>query len=98
MTTTQVDHQVVLADIFARCHQDSHFKQKFMRNPKAILADYDIHVSDETDIRVVENSDQIAHIVLPAPTEALGTLPGDEDLRRAPCQWGMCKPKGSTGN
>ena len=63
-----------LADLFAACWKDEALKQRFMADPKAVLAEYDIDVPDGMDVNVVENTDNTVHITLPQAPD------GHEDL------------------
>ena len=63
-----------LARLFAACWKDEALKARFMADPKAVLAEYDMPVPDNLDVKVVENADDCVHITLPAPPA------GDHDL------------------
>jgi hypothetical protein len=63
-----------LASLFAACWKDVALKARFMADPKAVLAEYDMPVPDGMDVKVVENADDCVHITLPAPPA------GDTDL------------------
>jgi|GEM_PF-3367611 len=97
METTQAVEQAALADIISRCMTDRPFRDRFKREPEAVLGEYALHVPPDLEIRVVENSDSLVHITLPAGSELTDPV-FDDELHVAPCAWGMCKPKGSTGN
>ena len=56
-----------LADLFAACWKDEALKQRFMADPKTVLAEYGMDVPDEMDVKVVENTDNTVHITMPAP-------------------------------
>ena len=56
-----------LADLFAACWKDEALKQRFMADPKAVLAEYGMDVPDGMDVNVVENTDTTVHITMPAP-------------------------------
>ncbi len=62
-----------LAELFAACWKDDALKQRFMSDPKAVLAEYDIctrNVPDGMNVKVVENADNCVHITMPmAPAE-----------------------------
>ena len=63
-----------LAKLFAACWKDEALKQRFMADPKAVLAEYGMPVPDGMDVNVVENTDTTVHITMPAPPS------GDQDL------------------
>jgi hypothetical protein len=57
----------------AACWKDEALKARFIADPKAVLAEFDIAVPDGIDVNVVENSDNCVHITMPA-------APGGNDL------------------
>ena len=65
------EQQDQLADLFAACWKDAGVKQRFMADPKAVLAEYGMDVPDGMDVNVVENTDNTVHITIPAPPMAL---------------------------
>ena len=71
-----------LAQLFAACWKDEALKARFMADPKAVLAEYDMPVPDGTDVKVVENADDCVHITLPAPPAGHHEL-SDDELRNA---------------
>jgi hypothetical protein len=91
------DERNQLAELFAACWKDEALKQRFMSDPKAVLAEYDMPVPDGMDVKVVENADNCAHITIPmAPVgaaglsdEELSAAAGGENSCRAvrPCLW-----------
>ena len=69
-----------LASLFAACWKDEALKARFMADPKAVLAEYDMPVPDGMDVKVVENADNCVHITLPKrPSDDLS----DEELEGA---------------
>ena len=71
-----------LARLFAACWKDEALKARFMADPKAVLAEYDMPVPDNLDVKVVENADDCVHITLPAPPAEHHKL-SDEELSNA---------------
>ena len=67
-----------LASLFAACWKDEALKARFMADPKAVLAEYDMPVPDNIDVKVVENADDCVHITLPAPPAGHLDLSDDE--------------------
>ena len=65
-----------LADLFAACWKDEALKQRFMADPKAVLAEYGMVVPDGMAVNVVENTDTTVHITL--PVKPSGDLSDDE--------------------
>ena len=69
-----------LAQLFAACWKDEALKARFMTDPKAVLAEYDMPVPDNIDVKVVENKEDCVHITLPKkPSVDLS----DEELESA---------------
>ena len=69
-----------LAVLFAACWKDESLKARFMADPKAVLAEYDMPVPDGIDVKVVQNADDCVHITLPSrPSDDLS----DEELEAA---------------
>ena len=71
-----------LADLFAACWKDETLKQRFMADPKAVLAEHGMPVPDGIDVNVVENTDTTVHITMPAPPSGVMDL-SDEELDKA---------------
>ena len=71
-----------LADLFAACWKDEALKQRFMADPKAVLAEYGMDVPDGMAVNVVENTDNTVHITMPAPPSGSMGL-SDEELSNA---------------
>ena len=91
-----------LARLFAACWKDEALKARFMSDPKAVLAEYDMPVPDNLDVKVVENADDCVHITLPAPPDGYASLT-DHELSNAAggvptsC-WVGCGGEGSQGS
>jgi hypothetical protein len=84
-----------LASLFAACWKDEALKARFMADPKAVLAEYDMPVFDGMDVKVVENADNCVHITMPAPPSDHEDL-SDETLRNA--AGGVGNPSGQNRN
>ena len=67
-----------LAALFAACWKDEALKQRFMADPKAVLAEYGMDVPDGMDVNVVENTENTVHITMPAPPSGSMDLSDDE--------------------
>ena len=67
-----------LADLFAACWKDEALKQRFMADPKAVLAEYGMDVPDGMTVNVVENADNTVHITMPASPSGHRDLSDDE--------------------
>ena len=79
-----------LADLFAACWKDEALKQRFMADPKAVLAEYGMDVPDGMNLNVVENGDTTVHITMPAPPSGHQDL-SDEELRNVAGGVGPCQ-------
>ena len=71
-----------LAELFAACWKDDILKQRFMNDPKQVLAEYGMDVPDGMDVKVVENSDNCVHITMPMAPGGHHDL-SDEELSAA---------------
>ena len=71
-----------LAALFAACWKDDALKQRFMSDPKQVLAEYGMDVPDGMDVNVVENSDNTVHITMPMAPDGHHDL-SDEELSAA---------------
>jgi hypothetical protein len=67
-----------LAQLFAACWKDEALKARFMSDPKAVLAEYDMPVPDGIDVKVVENADDCVYITLPPAPRRNADLSDDE--------------------
>ena len=52
--------------IVAKTWQDDAFKKRLLANPSAVLKDEGLAVAPGVQIRVVENTDKVQHLTLPA--------------------------------
>jgi hypothetical protein len=71
-----------LAELFAACWKDEALKARFMNDPKAVLAEYDMPVPDGMNVNVVENADNCVHITMPVAPDGHHEL-SDEELSAA---------------
>jgi len=55
------------ARVVARAWHDETFKEKLKNNPRDALADHGVKVPSGAKVKVVENSAEIVHFVLPTP-------------------------------
>jgi hypothetical protein len=80
-----------LAELFAACWKDEALKQRFMNDPKAVLAEYGMDVPDGMAVKVVENAGNCVHITMPAAPDGHMSL-SDEELSAAAggCTWIAC--------
>ena len=79
---SRTEQKNALAQLFAACWKDEALKARFMTDPKAVLAEFDMPVPDNMDVKVVENADDCVHITMPAPPSGSMDL-SDEELSNA---------------
>ena len=91
--------------LFAACWADESLKARFIADPRAVLAEFDMPVPDGIDVKVVENADDCVHITLPsAPASSdevtdgeLASAAGGHTWPPWECTVGTCpKAKGGT--
>ena len=71
-----------LSDLFSACWTDDALKDRFLRDPRAVLAERGIHVPSNLELNVVENSSECLHITMPSAPEFTSELT-DEELSHA---------------
>ena len=72
----QEDQSKKMNQIIAKCWADEGFKQKLLAEPAAVLKAEGVALHDGRSIKVLENTDKVFHLVIPAkPTDL-----SDEDL------------------
>jgi len=78
-----------LAKILQECWENDAAKAAFINDPKAVLAAHGMDVPEEMDIKVVENSNSLTHIVLPAnPSDEVKAMDlDDSELAAAVGGW-----------
>ena len=78
-----------LAELFAACWKDEALKQRFMADPKAVLAEHGMPVPDDISVNVVENTENTVHITMPATPSGSMHL-SDDELSNAAGGGGDC--------
>ena len=76
------EQKSTLAELFVACWKDEALKNRFMADPKAVLAEYGMDLPDGMDVNAVENTDNIVHITMPVPPSGHMDL-SDEELSNA---------------
>ncbi len=76
------------AKIFARAWSDAEYKAKLLSDPAAVLSEAGVEVPAGTTIKVVENTADIAHLVLPVEPRATGELSDEQLDKVAAGFWG----------
>ena len=65
--------------LFAACWRDETLKDRFLSDPRGVLAEYGMPVPDDVEVNVVENGDDRVHITIPAAPPGHDHL-SDEEL------------------
>jgi len=65
-----------MGQLIAKCWSDDAFKQKLMSDPIPTLLENGIDIPEGLEVKTVENTDKVFHLVIPAKPEELS----DEDL------------------
>src|SRR3954453_10056698 len=81
MTQEQGQEPTREAQVVARAWSDEAFKQRLLAEPHAVLQEHGIRLREDVTIRVLENTADVVHLVLPArPSTDVagysGQLPG----------------------
>ncbi len=68
------------AQVIARAWSDPDFKAQLLNDPKTALVGYGVDLPAGLSLKIVENTADTVHIVLPATPSQAGDL-SDEDLQ-----------------
>jgi hypothetical protein len=68
-TAEQLEAEKKWVQIVAQARADKTLKQRLIDTPTAVLKEYGINVGEGLDIRVVENTDKVVYLTLPAVSE-----------------------------
>jgi hypothetical protein len=52
--------------LVSQCWADEAFKQRFIADPAAVMKEAGLEVAEEMEFKVVENTDKVNYILLPA--------------------------------
>jgi hypothetical protein len=63
--------------IVKKAWQDEDFKKRLLAEPTAVLKEYDLEIQPGIQVRVIENTDKIIHLTLPAKPQT-GLLSEEE--------------------
>jgi len=67
---SQKDLSQEINQIIAKCRSDQYFKQKLLADPKSALKAEGVILPDSVSVTVLENTDKVFHLVIPAdPTD-----------------------------
>ncbi len=67
-----------MAQVFARAWSDAKFKAKLLSDPHAALAEAGVDLPDGLKVKVLEDSADTQHLVLPAAPTNTSELSADE--------------------
>jgi len=76
------EFQKAYGKVVAKAWADPDFKAKLLADPRTVLKENGVAIPEDVEYRVVENTDQVVHLILPAAPsgqlseEALETLAG----------------------
>jgi hypothetical protein len=83
--------------LVARAWSDEALKERLIEDPQAVLEEFGIEAPDDVELRIVEDTDRVRHLVLPtSPTDDLE----DEELTASvgrDCFSGLCGRCGRCG-
>jgi hypothetical protein len=74
----QQDWAKLYGQLMVKAWQDETFKQRLLGDPKATLAEHGIPVPAGHEVRVLENSPQVTHLVLPPKPDEVPDVVGLE--------------------
>jgi hypothetical protein len=83
MDATKLDK---LAQVHARAWHDAEFHARLHSDPKGALKEAGLHVPDHMKVKVVEDTPDTAHFVIPARPKGLS----DDDLRSGKVHADIC--------
>ena len=56
-----------ISQILSKAWSDPVFKQRLLANPASIVREYGLEVPPGIELRVVEDTDRVRHVILPPP-------------------------------
>ena len=75
-----MSNPTVQEQVMARATKDEAFRQRIAADPRAVLSsEYNVHIPESVNVRVIEDSANTVSIVLPAAEDAVQDL-SDEEL------------------
>jgi hypothetical protein len=76
ITMNQQDRSKKISQLIAKCWADEDFKQTLLADPAAALKAAGVELPAGTTVKIVENTDKVFHLAIPAkPTDL-----SDDDL------------------
>jgi hypothetical protein len=64
--------------VVAKAWQDEAFRQRLARDPKGVLQEHGIELPAGAEVRVVEDTDQVVHLVVPQRPRQLSAAQLDD--------------------
>jgi hypothetical protein len=64
-----VSTQRLWGQIVARAWSDEEFKQRLIDDPRSVLAEHGIELPGGADLKILEDTDDMRHFVLPPPPD-----------------------------
>jgi len=87
MAVNPTEQQKQYAQIVAKAWADEEFKARLLQQPVQVLREHGISVPDGVEVRAVENTGNVVHLVLPAqPDDELS----EEQLQKVSGGWCCC--------
>ena len=84
-----------LAHVIQTCLKDPALKAKLIANPASVLSEHGVKIPAGMTVKVVENTSQVFHLVLPNTAAGTGKL-SDEELASAAGGWNPYDTETST--
>jgi hypothetical protein len=75
--------------IVARAWSDPVFKDKLLNDPHAALAEFGIKIPGGSELKVIEDTPDTRHLVLPLAPDNAGTLSAEELEKEYTDPWGV---------
>ena len=71
------------------------YRSRVVREPRAVLAEFGLHLPDDVEVRVHDSTADLRYIVIPMRPAGTGHLTGDElaDLVTRDCMIGTALPR-----
>jgi len=60
------EFQKAYGKVVAKAWADANFKAKLLADPKTVLKENGVEIPDDVEFRIVENTDKVVHLILPA--------------------------------
>jgi hypothetical protein len=67
--------------LIARAWADEGFKARFLNEPAAVMAEAGIHVPEGVEVKILQDTSDVAHLVIPA--KPAGDRLSEENLTKA---------------